>query len=63
MTKNLLAGLGAGEHELCSLQEVAERRARVGRDGAPDGAEGTVGDGGLRREGGREAPDVGCEVF
>ena len=60
--ENLLARLGAGKHEVGAPEEAAEGRAGVWRGGAPDGAEGAVGDVGLRRERGRELPEVGVEV-
>ena len=59
---HLLAGLGAGEHELGTLQKLSERRAAVGGVGAPDGADGAVGDCRLRGEGGGEVPEVGGEI-
>ena len=59
---HLLAGLGTGQHELSALQELSERWAAAGAVGAPDGADGAVGDGPLRREGGGQIPEVVGEV-
>lgn len=47
---------------MSALQELSERWAAAGAIGAPDGADGAVGDGRLRGEGGGQVPEVVGEI-